>query len=121
MATKGLKVTTLSDIKAQMALLQKQHDEIVANEKATIIAEMIEKISDYGIKANELGFVLSSPISKVKPAKPVATATEKAEPKYRGPNNELWGAGKGARPKWVKAILEAGGNIEDYRIKPETV
>lgn len=119
MATKGPKVTTLADIKAQMAELQKQHDAIVANEKANIIAEMKEKISDYGITANELGFQLSAPTTSVKPTKSAPTDKPKAEAKYRGPNNEEWAGGIGARPKWVKAILEAGGNIEDYRIKKE--
>jgi len=119
MATKGPKVTTLADIKAQMALLQKQHDEIVANEKANVIAEMKEKISDYGITATELGFQLSAPTTTVKPPKSAPTGKTKAEAKYRGPNNEEWAGGIGARPKWVKAILEAGGNIEDYRIKKE--
>ncbi len=116
MATKGPKVTTLADIKAQMAELQKQHDAIVANEKATIIAEMKEKISDYGITANELGFQLSAP-TKVKPPKSAPADKPKAEAKFRGPNNEEWSGGPGRRPEWVKAIIEAGGDIEKYRIK----
>lgn len=119
MATKGTKVTTLADIKAQMALLQKQHDEIVSNEKATIIAEMKEKISDYGITANELGFQLSTPTTSVKPPKSTPTNKPKGEAKFRGPNNEEWSGGPGRRPEWVKAISEAGGKIEDYRIKKE--
>lgn len=120
METKGTKVTKLAEIKAQMAELQKQHDAIVANEKATIIAEMKEKISDYGITANELGFQLSAPTTSVKPPKSAPTDKPKAEAKFRGPNNEEWSGGPGRRPEWVKAIIEAGGNIEDYRINKES-
>ena len=49
---------------------------------------MKEKISDYEITANELGFQLSALTSTVKPSKPTAT-TEKAESQYKCPNNKL--------------------------------
>lgn len=36
--------------------------------------------------------------------------------KYRDDNGNTWGGGKGPRPAWVKAIENAGGDIEKYRI-----
>ena len=38
------------------------------------------------------------------------------EPKYRGPGGETW-AGRGARPKWMSALLKKGGKPEDFLIR----
>ncbi len=37
------------------------------------------------------------------------------QPKYRGPNGELW-TGRGRTPKWVVEIREAGQTLEDYAL-----
>jgi DNA-binding protein H-NS len=37
------------------------------------------------------------------------------EPKYRGPDGETW-AGRGARPKWMLALLKKGRKPEDFLI-----
>ena len=41
----------------------------------------------------------------------------KSEPKYRGPNGEPWSGGPGRRPDWVKAVVAAGEDLENYRIQ----
>jgi DNA-binding protein H-NS len=40
----------------------------------------------------------------------------KVPPKYRGPNGEEW-AGRGARPRWLTALVGKKGSVEKYRIK----
>jgi DNA-binding protein H-NS len=40
----------------------------------------------------------------------------KVPPKYRGPDGEEW-AGRGARPRWLTALVGKKGSIEKYRIK----
>jgi DNA-binding protein H-NS len=40
----------------------------------------------------------------------------KVPPKYRGPEGEEW-AGRGARPRWLVALVGKKGNAEKYRIK----
>jgi DNA-binding protein H-NS len=42
----------------------------------------------------------------------------KVPPKYRGPAGELW-AGRGARPRWLTALVGKKGSVEKYRIKAE--
>jgi DNA-binding protein H-NS len=37
----------------------------------------------------------------------------KVPPKYIGPNGETW-AGRGARPKWLNALLDEGHSIEEF-------
>ena len=41
----------------------------------------------------------------------------KGEPKYQNPDNprQTW-TGRGKRPSWIKAALEAGGSLDDLRI-----
>ena len=41
----------------------------------------------------------------------------KVAPKFRNPQrpDETW-AGRGKQPHWVKQLVQAGKNIEDYRI-----
>src|SRR4029453_13889951 len=39
----------------------------------------------------------------------------KVPPKYRGPDGETW-AGRGARPRWLAALLQQGRKIEDFAI-----
>jgi DNA-binding protein H-NS len=40
----------------------------------------------------------------------------KVPPKYRGPDGETW-AGRGARPRWLAALLKQGRKIEDFAIE----
>jgi DNA-binding protein H-NS len=42
----------------------------------------------------------------------------KIAPKYRGPDGEVW-AGRGARPRWLTALVGKKGSVEKYRIKAE--
>jgi DNA-binding protein H-NS len=38
-------------------------------------------------------------------------------PKYRGPGGETW-AGRGARPRWLAALLKEGRKLEEFAIQP---
>ena len=39
----------------------------------------------------------------------------KIAPKYRGPGGETW-AGRGATPRWLKALVKEGHSIEEFLI-----
>lgn len=39
----------------------------------------------------------------------------KVAPRFRGPEGETW-SGRGLRPKWLTALLEAGRKIEEFSI-----
>jgi DNA-binding protein H-NS len=39
----------------------------------------------------------------------------KVAPKFRGPGGETW-AGRGARPRWLTALVKEGHNIEEFAI-----
>jgi DNA-binding protein H-NS len=38
-------------------------------------------------------------------------------PKYRGPDGDTW-AGRGARPRWLTALLKEGRKLEEFAIQP---
>jgi DNA-binding protein H-NS len=39
----------------------------------------------------------------------------KIPPKYRGPGGETW-AGRGAKPKWLSALLRVGHKLEEFSV-----
>lgn len=39
----------------------------------------------------------------------------KVDPKFRGPGGETW-AGRGARPRWLAALLKQGHKLEEFSI-----
>lgn len=98
---------TYAELKAQAEALLKQAEEVRQQERAGIIAEIRAKMAEYGISAEELA---SGGRGRRRGMR------SKAEPKYRGPNGELWSGGPGRKPEWVRQILAAGGDIEQYRI-----
>ena len=117
---KGNQMNTLEEIQKQIEALQQQAKELIKLKKAEILAEVVKNIKTYGLTAEECGFHFSEP-QKATKTKTSIVEKMKAEPMFRGPNGEEWAGGRGAKPKWVKEILEAGGDIEDYRIKKEPV
>lgn len=64
-------------------------------------------------RLNQLGH---SPAASKEPSRPRRPYPE-VLPKYRNPKNphETW-AGRGKTPRWLRAQLRAGKNIEDFRI-----
>jgi len=115
---RGKQMDSLEKIQQQIKELQEKANELISQKKAEVLAEVIKNIRTYGLTAEECGFSLTA-ATYSKPKKTTQTSKSKAEPQYRGPNGEEWAGGRGAKPKWIKEILEAGGNIEDYRISKE--
>ena len=47
-----------------------------------------------------------------------STKSRKVAPKYRGPKGETW-AGRGARPRWLVALLQRGHKIDEFSVIKE--
>lgn len=101
-------MATYAELKAQAEALLAQAEQLRKQERAGVIAEIRARMAEYGITAQEL-----APAGRGRRA---GSARPKPEPKYRGPNGETWSGGPGRKPEWVRQILAAGGNIENYRI-----
>lgn len=99
-----------SELINQAQALMAQAEQVRKQELASVIVEIKAKMKEYGITVADLGGA-SSGGRKAGKSRP-----EAREAKYRGPNGETWAGGLGRKPEWVRAIIAAGKNIEDYRI-----
>jgi len=70
---------------------------------ADLEKQLYEEIS---AKAALLGLMLA----------PADTLPAPITVKYSDGNANTWNGGRGKRPKWVKDIIDAGGDIEKYRV-----
>lgn len=79
------------------------------SELEKIVAEIKDKIAEFGLTATDLGF---------KVAAKKATDSKKGDAKYANPANsaETW-SGKGRKPAWYVEHLAKGGKPEDLAIK----
>ncbi|MBK0391984.1 H-NS family nucleoid-associated regulatory protein [Ramlibacter algicola] len=77
-------------------------------------------IKEYGYTAKELGMGGSGGGGGVSSAKGRQSRSKAAQAqkvvKYRGPNGETWGGGRGRKPGWVQALLAQGKDLEQYRV-----
>ena len=104
-------MTTYAELQAQIKMLQEQAEQVKAKELETVVADIKKKISEYGLTAEQLGF--SSATGKTSKK----TATKESTVMYKKGDQTWSGATRGRKPDWVKEILEAGGDIEEYRVK----
>ena len=99
------RVDALKEVEAQLAAIR------AANRDAKLV-ELKKQIADYGFTAIDVFGTIATPSKPRKAAK----AKTALVVRYRDENGNTWHGGKGPNPKWVKAIKDAGGDIEKYRI-----
>lgn len=102
-------MASYQEIVQKIGELQKQAEEIKTREQAGVISEIRQKISEYGITPEELGFGGKHSTYK--------KATRKVAVRYRNPKeyNETW-TGRGKRPSWLSREIGAGRKLEDFLI-----
>jgi DNA-binding protein H-NS len=94
----------------EIALLQKQAEEIKSAELAVTIADILAKMEAFGITVEDLE-------RKGRTRKPVAAGKSgnPAPIKYRGPNGETW-TGRGLMPRWLAAKVAEGQSKESFAV-----
>ncbi len=103
-------MTNLIDIQNQIALLQKQAEEIKAQEFNKTVQEIKAKMAAFGITLADLDG------GKGRPRKTGAAKSGSPAPaKYRGPNGETW-SGRGLMPRWLAALVAQGQSKESFAI-----
>ena len=100
----------LAEANAKLASFRKEN-------RGPKLAELKKDIENYGFTALEIfgeaALAQAKPTVKAKAGKRSPSVV-----KYKDDNSNTWGGGKGPRPAWVKAIQEANGDIEKYRVAP---
>jgi DNA-binding protein H-NS len=122
----GENMTSLIDIQSQIAALQKQEQEIKANEFQNTLQDIVAKMQAFGIGIKDiiaanpaLASNLSKPRNKVAGVKPAKAARKSLNPvaaKYRGPNGESW-SGRGLTPRWLSSLVEQGQSKESFAVE----
>ncbi len=103
-------MSNLIDIQNQIAILQKQAEEIKAQEFNRTVEDIKAKMAAFGITVADLES------SKTHPRKSAAAKSSNPAPaKYRGPNGETW-SGRGLMPRWLAALVAQGQNKEEFAI-----
>lgn len=106
---------TVAQIEAQIAKLQKQRDALRAQEAAGVIRRIRKAIDYYGLTAEELGFDCGAR-GKTTVGKTARKPTRKVAVKYRDGAGNEW-SGRGRRPAWFIAALDAGRSMEDLEVR----
>ncbi len=105
-------MSNLIDIQNQIAQLQKQAEEIKAQQFAETVQEILAKMDAFGITVDDLQG------GKGRARKPATSAGKSLNPapaKYRGPNGETW-SGRGLMPRWLAALVAQGRTREEFAI-----
>jgi DNA-binding protein H-NS len=97
-------VSQYADLKAQIAKLQSQAEEARRTEIDNVVADIRQKIAEYGLTAQDLGFAVAA-----KRGRPPKKAPLPA--KYQDPKSGNTWSGRGKPPKWI-----VGKNRERYLI-----
>ncbi len=101
-------MATLTDLLAQKAALEKQIADAQREERGAAIAQVKALMAEHGLTLADL----SSRAPTTTARKPMG----KVAAKYRNPaTGDTW-SGRGLKPNWLKAALEAGRKIEDFAV-----
>lgn len=101
-------MSSLKELLAQRAALEKQIDEAARNERAEAVAKVKALMAEHGLSVADLT-TRSAP-------KSARSASAKVAAKYRNAaTGESW-TGRGLRPNWLKAALASGKTLDDFAV-----
>ena len=101
-------MTTLKELLARKAEIEKQIDDAARNERAEAIAKVKALMAEHGLSVADLGGRGS--------ARSARGTGSKVAAKYRdGATGQTW-SGRGLRPNWLKAALASGRKLEDFAV-----
>lgn len=95
---------SLSQIKKQIARLERQAEALRQKEIADVVARIRSAIEHYGLSAADLGL---APARAPRKARRAASAV-----KFRDAEGHTW-SGHGRRPRWFVDALAAGKSADD--------
>lgn len=106
---------TSTEILEQIALLERQAAAMRQKEVAEVIKSVKSTIATYGLTAADLGLGRVSAKGAVGAKRGKKAASKLAAgAKYQDGAGNVWG-GRGPRPRWLRAALESGRALEDFR------
>ena len=113
---------TFLEVQKQIEQLQQEAEQLRKQESNEVLARIKEAIAVYGFTAAELGVAGGAKRGRVPKAVSVKAGRKfsgkagASAPKYRDQNGNVW-SGRGPRPGWFKAALEAGKSPDELLAK----
>ncbi len=98
---------SLSELLAQKSALDRAIQEARAADKAAAVARVRELMSEHGLSVADLA---------AKATAKTGGTGKKVAPKYRDPVSGATWTGRGLKPKWLQAALDAGKSVSDFTI-----
>jgi DNA-binding protein H-NS len=83
--------------------------------RADIDKRLGQKRSELEQQLSRLGSRAGDALARGWGGRRSAMKGRKVAPKYRGPGGETW-AGRGARPRWLTALIKQGRKIDEFAI-----
>jgi DNA-binding protein H-NS len=113
-------VKTLAQINRQIDKLQRQADALKKQEVSGVVSRIKDAIHHYGLTAKDLGLTsgrsgASGRAARTPMGRKAVTVRKPVPVKYRDEEGRTW-TGRGKRPNWFKAALEAGKKPEDFAV-----
>ncbi len=100
---------SLNELLAQKAALEQQIIDLQREARSQAIAQVRALMNQHGLTLADIGGRAPSPA-------PRKADGERVAPKFRHPaTGETW-SGRGLQPKWLKAALAGGAQLDDFRI-----
>jgi DNA-binding protein H-NS len=110
----GLEALGVAELRQIASAVEAAIQQKAEGERQAFIEETEKRAKALGLSIRDLfGEVPAAP--KRGRGKAKASAGEGVQPKYRGPNGELW-SGRGRMPKWVQVAEAAGKSRDDFLI-----
>jgi len=100
-------MTSVSELLAQKAAIERQIVEAQRNERAAAISRVRELMSEHGLSLADLSG---------KTATKTKRTGAKVAPKYRDAATGNTWSGRGLQPNWLKQALAEGRKISDFQI-----
>ena len=83
--------------------------------RADIDKRLSQKRSELEKQLSRLGAESGGAARNSRTGRRSALKGRKVPPKYRGPGGETW-AGRGARPRWLSALIRQGRKLDEFAI-----
>lgn len=107
-------MSTVAELLAQKAELDKKIAELQREERASAIAQVKALMAQHGLSIADL----TPRAQAVRPGeKPRPNAGVKVAAKYRDPATGNSWSGRGLKPNWLKAALEGGKSLSDFAVQ----
>lgn len=100
-------MSTIQELLAQRADLEKRIAEAQRAAKSDAIAKVKALMAEYGLSAADLAG---------KAASVKAEGGKKVAAKYRDPASGQTWSGRGLKPKWLQAALASGKSLSDFAL-----